>query len=152
MFTFSPRFICHMLHVVCHPIQFLMILQSKIEISAPQGLKLKHLVKTYLRLVSAVVIAISANWYIPLKVGTNLISVCIMLSQIEESRQQRRSDQRIVIFPANRNRNRFAESTSVRIGMGIVCEFQNLGIGIGIIFVRWEVFASNSQIPDIYFF
>ena len=61
------------------------------------------------------------------------------------------SDQRLVIFPANRNRNRFAEPTSVRIGIGIVCEFQNLGIGIGIIFVRWEVFATYSQIPEIYF-
>ena len=35
------------------------------------------------------------------------------------------SDQRIVIFPANRNRNRFAEPTSVRIGIGIFCESQN---------------------------
>ena len=62
------------------------------------------------------------------------------------------SDQKMVIFPENRNRNRFAELTSVRIGIGIICEFQNLQIGIGIIFVRWEVFANNSQIPDIYFF
>ena len=62
------------------------------------------------------------------------------------------SDQQIVIFPTNRNRNRFAEPTSVRIGIGIVSEFQNLQIGIGIIFVRWEVLANNSQIPDIYFF
>ena len=58
------------------------------------------------------------------------------------------SDQRIVIFPANRNRNRFAEQISVQIG--IVCEFQNLKIGI--ILVRWEVFTNNSQIPDIFFF
>ena len=29
-------------------------------------------------------------------------------------------DQRIVIFPANRIRNRFAEPSSVRIGIGIV--------------------------------
>ena len=36
------------------------------------------------------------------------------------------SDQRIVIFPANRNKNRFAEPTSVQIGIGIVFEFQNL--------------------------
>ena len=64
----------------------------------------------------------------------------------------RRSVQRIVIFPANRNRNRFAEPTSVRIGIGIVREFQNLRIGIGIIFVRWEVFANCSRIPEIYFF
>ena len=61
-------------------------------------------------------------------------------------------DQRIVVFPANRNRNRFAEATSVRIGIGIVCEFQNLRIGIGIRFIRWEIFANNSQIPDIFFF
>ena len=62
------------------------------------------------------------------------------------------SDQRIVIFPANRNRNIFAEPTYVRIGIGIVHEFQNLQIGIRILFVRWEVFANNSRIPDIYFF
>ena len=62
------------------------------------------------------------------------------------------SDQRIVTFTANSNSNRFTEATSVRIGIGIVHEFQNLQIGIGIIFVRWEVFANNSQIPDIYFF
>ena len=43
------------------------------------------------------------------------------------------SDQGIVIVPANKNRNRFAEPTSVRIGIGIVCEFQNLQIGIGMI-------------------
>ena len=40
----------------------------------------------------------------------------------------------------------------MQIGIGIVCEFQNLQIGIGTIYVRWEVFANNSQIPDIYFF
>ena len=62
------------------------------------------------------------------------------------------SDQWIVIFPANRNRNRFAEPTSVRIGIGIVCEIKNLQIGIGIIFVRLEVFAKYSRIPEIYFF
>ena len=64
------------------------------------------------------------------------------------------SDQRIVIFPANRNRNRnrFAELTSVRIGIGIVCELQSLRIRIGIIFVRWEVSVNNSRIPKIYFF
>ena len=62
------------------------------------------------------------------------------------------SDQRIVIFPAKRNRNRFADPASVRKGIGIVCVFQNLRIGIGIVFVRWEVFVNNSQIPDIYFF
>ena len=56
------------------------------------------------------------------------------------------SDQRIVIFPANWNRNRFAEPTSVRIGTGIVCESQNLQIGIGIIFIRFEIFANYSQI------
>ena len=47
--------------------------------------------------------------------------------------------------------NRFAEPTSVRIGIGIVREFQNLQIGIGIIFVRWEVFANYSRIPEIFF-
>ena len=57
----------------------------------------------------------------------------------------------MVIFPANRNRNRFAEPSSVRIGIGIVREFQILRIGIRIIFVRWEVFANNSRIPDIFF-
>ena len=62
------------------------------------------------------------------------------------------SDQQIVIFPANKNRNRFAQPPSVRIGIGIVCEFVNLLIGIGIIFVRWKVFANNSRIPDIHFF
>ena len=71
------------------------------------------------------------------------------LSQVLNILLDYTSDQRIVIFPANRNRNRFAEPTSVRIGIGIVREFQNLRIGIGIIFVRWEVFANNSRIPDI---
>ena len=52
------------------------------------------------------------------------------------------SDQGIVNFPANRNRNRFAEPTSTQIEIGVVCEFQNLGIGIGIIFVRWKVFVN----------
>ena len=51
------------------------------------------------------------------------------------------SVQQIGIFLANRNRNKLAESTSFQIGIGIVCEFQNLQIGIGIIFVRREVFA-----------
>ena len=54
------------------------------------------------------------------------------------------SEQRIVIFPANRNR--FTEPTYVRIGMGVVRESQNLRIGIWIIFVRWELFANYSQI------
>ena len=48
--------------------------------------------------------------------------------------------------------NRFAEPNSVRIGIGIVREFQNLQIGIGKIFVRREVFANNWQIPDIYIY
>ena len=61
------------------------------------------------------------------------------------------SDQRIVIFPANRNRNRFAEPSYVRIGIGIVREFKKLQIGIGIIFVRWEVFANYLQISEIFF-
>ena len=34
------------------------------------------------------------------------------------------SDQRTVIFPANRNRNKFAEPTSVLIEIGIVHESQ----------------------------
>ena len=62
------------------------------------------------------------------------------------------SDQRLVIFPANKNRNRFAEQIFVRIGIGIVLEFQNLRIGIGILFVRWKVFTNYSQRPKIYFF
>ena len=60
------------------------------------------------------------------------------------------SNQRIGIFPANMNRNRFAEPNFVWIGIGIVCEFQNLRIGIGIIFVRWELIANYSQIPEIF--
>ena len=62
------------------------------------------------------------------------------------------SDQRMVIFPANRNRNRFAEPSSVQIGIGIVLEFQNLRIGIGIVIVRWEVFANYSRMHKIIFF
>ena len=61
------------------------------------------------------------------------------------------SDQQIVIFPANRNRNKFAEPTFIQIGIGIVCESKNLRIGIGIIFVRWEVFANYSGTPEIFF-
>ena len=60
------------------------------------------------------------------------------------------SVQRIVIFPTNRIRNRLAEPTSVRIGIGIVREFQNLRIWIGIVFVRREVFANYSQTPTLY--
>ena len=51
---------------------------------------------------------------------------------------------KIVIFPANWNWNRLAEPTSVQIGIGIICEFQRLKIGI----VRQEVFANYSQIPE----
>ena len=51
------------------------------------------------------------------------------------------SDKRKFIFPAKRNRNGLAEPTSVRIGTGIVYEYHKLRIGIGIIFVIWEVFA-----------
>ena len=61
------------------------------------------------------------------------------------------SDQRIIIFPANRNRNRLAESSSVQIGIGIVCEVQNLQIGLGIVFVRWEIFVNYSRMPKIIF-
>ena len=50
----------------------------------------------------------------------------------------------------NRNRNRFAEPNSVQIGSGIVCDFKNLNIGIGIVPVR-DVFANNSQIPEVSF-
>ena len=32
-----------------------------------------------------------------------------------------------------------------------MCELKKLRIGIGIIFIRWEVFANYSQIPKIYF-
>ena len=39
--------------------------------------------------------------------------------------------QRTFIFPTNRNRNIFAEPTSVQIGIGILCELQALQIGIG---------------------
>ena len=35
-------------------------------------------------------------------------------------------------------------------GIGIVCEFQNLQIGIEIIFLRWEVFTNYSQKPEIF--
>ena len=52
-------------------------------------------------------------------------------------------------IPANGNRNRFTEPTSVQIRIGIVCESQNLQIEIGIIFVRWELFANYSQISEI---
>ena len=73
--------------------------------------------------------------------------VSVLLSASVES-----SKQRIVIFPANRNRNRFVEPTSLIIGIGIVREFQNLLIGIEIIFARWKVFSNYSRIPEIYFF
>ena len=57
------------------------------------------------------------------------------------------SDQQIVNFPTNRNRNRFLEPCYVQRGLGIVREFQNLRIGIGIIFVRLfanrELFAEH---------
>ena len=55
------------------------------------------------------------------------------------------SDQQIVIFPADKNRNRFTEPTFVQIEIGIVC------VGIGIIFVRLELFGNYSQISEIYF-
>ena len=54
------------------------------------------------------------------------------------------SDQQIVIFPANRNTKRLAETISVQIGIGIDPEFQNLRIGIGIIFVTLKVFTNYS--------
>ena len=54
--------------------------------------------------------------------------------------------------PANRNRNRFTEPTSVQIGIEIVCEFHNFGIGIGKVLVRRELVFNYSQIPIIIFF
>ena len=56
---------------------------------------------------------------------------------------------RIVTFPANKNRKILAELTSVHIGIGIVCEFQNLRIWI--VFIRQEVFGNNSWNPEIIF-
>ena len=46
------------------------------------------------------------------------------------------------MFPANRNRNRFTEPTSLQIVLGIVCKFPKLGIGI--VYVRREVLADVS--------
>ena len=48
------------------------------------------------------------------------------------------------------NRNRLAESTSLKIGIWVVCAFQKLRKGIGRIFVRREVFANYSQITEIF--
>ena len=62
------------------------------------------------------------------------------------------SDQQIVIFPVNRNRNRFAEPSFVQIGLGIVREIQSLQIGLRIKFVGLEVYANYSQRPETYFF
>ena len=45
----------------------------------------------------------------------NSKDILIMCHKLQQS-----SDQQIVIFPANRIRNRFAESTSVQIGIVIV--------------------------------
>ena len=45
-------------------------------------------------------------------------------------------------FPANRNRNRVAEPTSVGVGIGIVWEFPNLQTG--------KVFANYSQKTDFF--
>ena len=60
------------------------------------------------------------------------------------------SVQLIIIFLANRNRNRFASPTSLQKGIGIVCEFQNLQIGIGIILGRQKVFTNYSGIPKLF--
>ena len=58
----------------------------------------------------------------------------------------------IVCFSlANRHRNRFAQPTSLQIKIGMVRKLQNFQRGIGIVFVRQEVFANYSQIPDIFF-
>ena len=48
--------------------------------------------------------------------------------------------------------NRFAEPSFVQIGIRIVCEFQNLQRGIGIVFDRWDLLMNNSQIPKTNFF
>ena len=66
--------------------------------------------------------------------------------------KKKNSDQQIVIFPLNRNRKRFAEPGVIQIGIGIVCEFQNLRMGKGKVFVRWAVFANYSRIPKINLF
>ena len=79
---------------------------------------------------------------------TSLLPICSFVCYIQVVQL---SDQQIVIFPANRNRIRFAEPTFIRIGIGIVRESKNLQIGIGIIFVRWEVFANYSRTPEIFF-
>ena len=75
----------------------------------------------------------------------------VNLQPVSNSIGSQISDQRIVIFPANRNRKRFAEPISVQIGIGIVHEFQILRIEIGIIFIRWEVFVNYSRMPETIF-
>ena len=62
------------------------------------------------------------------------------------------SVQRIFIFPANRNKNRFADPNSVQIVIRRVCEFPNLQIRKEIEFFRWKVFTKYSLTPDIYIF
>ena len=60
------------------------------------------------------------------------------------------SVQWIVIFPTYRNRNRFAEQTSVNIGIEIVCDFQNLRIWIGIVLIWREIFKNYLQIQKYF--
>ena len=68
--------------------------------------------------------------------------VSILVYNFHYLSEVRSSVQRIVIFPANRNRNRFVDPTSVQIGIGKSHEIQNLQIGTGKIFVRREVFTN----------
>ena len=57
------------------------------------------------------------------KVGVKPVHPARYLVPCHFKGRQENSVQRIVVFPANRNRNRFAEPNSVQIGIGIVCEF-----------------------------
>ena len=77
--------------------------------------------------------------------------VSILVYNFHYLSEVRSSVQRIVIFPANRNRNRFVDPTSVQIGIGKSHEIQNLQIGTGKIFVRREVFTNYLWIPEILF-
>ena len=109
------------------------------------------MVKLIFSALQKVLLVISFLWPWKVIIGWNLLWNKIWHANFLTKHTLENSDQRIVIFPVNRNRNRFAEPTSVRIGIGIVCESQNLRIGIGIIFVRWEVFANYSWIPEVIF-
>ena len=50
-----------------------------------------------------------------------------------------REVQQIVIFPGNRNRNRFTEPTSVQIGIEIFFLILKLQTGMGIVFVVYQL-------------